>query len=294
MIPLTKYPTRALWLKARGPFGASAVPVILGLLPWRSPFSLWSELKGITPPQDENRAMRRGKALERFIIREYAAETGRKIKWTPNTLAARGILHASPDAICEAEDLLVEAKSSESLGAWGEDEPPLYVQAQVQAQLWVLRAAAADVVVLLPHDELKIFRVLPDEGIMNEKILPAVHAFAESLEGDEPPWGLIDGSDATRMALNALWKERRVEGKIERVTALDGAVDSLHAMEKQCKDLEAKIDGNKNAIRAAIAERKADGIEAGGFVYELKSVERKAFEVKASTSIQLKSRKKGE
>ena len=291
MQALQKFPSRKAWLAARGQFGASAVPTIIGLNPWASPFALWTELKGISPRHDENRAMRRGKALERFIIGEYAEETGRAVKWTPNTLATRGLLHASPDAICEAEDLLVEAKSSESADAWVGDEPPLYVQAQVQAQLWVMQAAAADVVALLPHDQLKTFRVLPDEQIMNERILPAVHAFAESLKGEEPPWGQIDASDATRSALNTLWKARRVEGKIERVEALDGAVSAIRDAEAQVKALNDIIEQNKNGIRAAIAERKCDGVEAAGYVYEMRTVERKAFEVAASTSTQLKSRK---
>ena len=291
MQALQKFPSRKAWLAARGMFGATAVPTIMGLNPWASPFALWTELKGISPRQDENRAMRRGKALERFIIGEYSEETGRAVKWTPNTLATRGILHASPDAICEAEDLLVEAKSSESADAWSGDAPPLYVQAQVQAQLWVMQAAAADVVALLPHDQLKTFRILPDEQIMNERILPAVHAFAESLKGEEPPWGQIDASDATRSALNTLWKARRVEGKIERVEALDGAVSAIRDAEAQVKSLTDIIEQNKNAVRAAIAERKCDGVEAGGFIYELKTVARKECTVAASESIQLKSRK---
>ena len=310
MIPLQKFPSRKAWLAARGQFGASAVPTIMGLNPWASPFALWTELKGISPRQDENRAMRRGKALERFIIGEYGLEYDgsdfvedriiheaktRLIKWTPNTLAFRdykGItLHASPDAICEAEDLLVEAKSSESADAWSGDAPPLYVQAQVQAQLWVMRAAAADVVALLPHDQLKTFRILPDEKIMAERILPAVHAFAESLKGDEPPWGQIDASDATRSALNTLWKARRVEGKIERVEKLDGAVSAIRDAEAQVKALNDIIEQNKNAVRSAIAELKADGIEAGGYIYELKTEPRKGYTVAASESIQLKSRK---
>lgn len=294
MIELKKYPDRKSWLRARGKFGASIVPVILGLMPWRSPFSLWSELKGLSQEQEENRAMRRGKVLERFIIREYERESGRKVKWTPNTLAERDILHASPDAIFEREDLIIEAKSSQSTAAWEGDEPPLYVQAQVQTQLWVLQAKAADVVVLLPHDELKIFRVLPDEKLMTENVLPAVHAFAKSLEDDNPPWGQLDASDTTRTALNRLWKERRVEGRIEKVDSLSEVVRDIFSMKAERKALDESISEKENTIRAEIAKLKCDGIQVDGHIFELKSVERKGYEVKPSTSIQLRVRKIGD
>jgi len=308
MIPLTKYPSRAAWLKARvelGTIGASEVATVLGANPFDSLFALWSRRKGISPPVEETRQMRRGKNNESFIIGEYNLEVDRGLhganakhaKRIVNSLAwceIEGVkFHASPDGFIEGEDIHVEAKDSLWYQAWAEGTP-LHVQAQIQPQLMVLKTKACRALGMV-GDTLNVEDFTLDERVIYEVIIPKCRAFQESLKGDEPPWGQIDASDATRSTLNALWKARRVEGKIEAVPELTGAVDALRAAEAQVKAFQEIIDEKKNAIRAAIAERKVDGVEAGGYIYEMRTVERKAFEVAASTSTQLKSRKtKGE
>jgi putative phage-type endonuclease len=307
MTPLQKFASRREWLKAReATLGASAVPIILGLLPWRAPLSLWSERKGIIPPQEETRAMRVGRAMERFIIGEYADETGREVRWTPNTLATRthnGLtLHASPDAIvteeasdscAEPREIVVEAKSSSDYAGWA-DGVPLYVQAQVQAQLWTLDVAVADVAAWVGGRDLKIFRVEADP-VAQARILEACSEFEISLDGDEPNWAQVDASDATRSALNALALNRRTQGKVERALELDPITTALAEAKAARKEADEAVRLHENEIRACIARHGADALLSGNQIWKLETRQRAGYTVEACEYIQLTSKKiKGE
>lgn len=300
-----KYSTRREWLVGRGKtLGASEVPIVLGLLPWVSPLQLWSMLKGIIERQPENRAMRMGRNQERGVIKEYELETSTKVRWTPNILIERRVekpikdshsfvfLHASPDAIAFNEDknILIEAKCSAHHAGWAGDEPPLYVQAQVQAALWCLGWELADVVAYIGGRDLKIFRVEADE-VAQKKILDKMATFVKSLAGDEPPWDLIDDSDTTRSALHELWKGRHEEGKIVKLPAFDDAPEKLANITAEEKKLKARENAIKNKIAAAIAEHRCDGIEAGGYRFSLEVRKREAHTVQASEFVQLNKRK---
>lgn len=53
------------WLRFREEhIGSSDAPVIAGKSPWKTPYKLYQQKLGIAPPDAENDAMRRGKALE--------------------------------------------------------------------------------------------------------------------------------------------------------------------------------------------------------------------------------------
>ena len=53
------------WLEYRkGHVGASDVPIIMGLSPWRTRYQLLLEKKGKLPGQKENASMRRGHEME--------------------------------------------------------------------------------------------------------------------------------------------------------------------------------------------------------------------------------------
>jgi len=291
---LQKFPSRAAWLKARTTLGASEAPIILGLMPWEAPLSLWVRRKNATA-LDETRPMRMGKAQERAVIKEYEIESGKAVKWTPNTLVERSVngftMHASPDALADVGTLLVEAKVSANWDAWAGDAPPLYVQAQVQAALWCLEMPLADVVAYVAGRDLKIFRVEAD-AVAQERIIAGMREFEESLRGDEPPWKLIDGSDNTRSALYQLWRERRqAEGTCARVEALDGDVAELTTIAAECKRLEAREKEIKNSITAAIARERVDAVQCGGFRWTLKTQARKEFTVAASEFVILSKTK---
>ena len=75
--------SRDTWLeeRRRGIGGSDSPVILLGENhPFTTPVELWKEKRGLSGPQSESPAMKRGKALEDLIAREYAEATGRKIR----------------------------------------------------------------------------------------------------------------------------------------------------------------------------------------------------------------------
>lgn len=68
------------WLKHREQgIGSSEVGTILGVNPFQTPYQLWCRKKGITPPIEENEAMKAGHILEGAVATYFEIETGRKV-----------------------------------------------------------------------------------------------------------------------------------------------------------------------------------------------------------------------
>lgn len=68
------------WLAQREKgIGSSEVGTILGVNPWETPYQLWLRKKGITPPVQENEAMRAGHILESAVATYFEEETGRQV-----------------------------------------------------------------------------------------------------------------------------------------------------------------------------------------------------------------------
>lgn len=72
--------TRAAWLDERKKgIGSSEAGTILGVSPWETPYQLWLRKRGITPPEEENEAMRAGHILEGAVATYFQEESGHKV-----------------------------------------------------------------------------------------------------------------------------------------------------------------------------------------------------------------------
>jgi putative phage-type endonuclease len=71
---------REAWLAQREKgIGSSEVGTILGVNPFETSYQLWMRKKGMTPPIEENEAMRAGHILEGAVARYFEEETGRQV-----------------------------------------------------------------------------------------------------------------------------------------------------------------------------------------------------------------------
>ena len=65
------------WLAHRMNFiGASEAAIIMGLSPWKTPYQLWEDKLGLSKPDEENFAMKRGSAMEPVAREAFERETG--------------------------------------------------------------------------------------------------------------------------------------------------------------------------------------------------------------------------
>lgn len=191
---------------------ASKVAAILGLSPWESPFSLWCDMKGLTPPVMTTDAMRRGNYLEPAILAWFrdrhglmAGEFFREQVW----VEFEDWAGATVDAEFTADaPVIVEAKSTASFEQWGDegtDQIPTHYLTQVLFQLEITGAARCYVPVFGGHRlEFREYVVQRDEQTQAE-IMSACRRFYESLASDEAPD--LDASTATYEAVRKLHPE---------------------------------------------------------------------------------------
>jgi len=177
--------------------GASEVPAICGVSPFKSAWDVWAEKIGIAEPQPPNEAMRLGSILEPALLdwaHREIAPLKRNIQRVVR-LSKECRLRATLDAVFRVDDhiepLEVKVGTAYSPRAreWGEsgtDEVPLDVKLQVQAQLMTCKATTGHVLALLPGPRLAHYSVRADRTIQ-EEIKDRVIGFWKYVEKKEPP-----------------------------------------------------------------------------------------------------------
>ena len=72
--------TREEWLENRMKgIGGSDAGAIVGVNPWKSPYTLWCEKTGKITNDIDNEVMRQGRDLEQYVAERFCEETGKKV-----------------------------------------------------------------------------------------------------------------------------------------------------------------------------------------------------------------------
>lgn len=161
------------WLEARRSLiTGTAIPVLLGISPWKCEADLADEMAtGIG--QESTLRMRIGSQLEDLIASEYEAQTGRKVR------RSRGMIRhpeyewaaASLDATVVGEPRAVELKWTASRTRFA-DGLPQDVAAQVAWQLGCVGYPVADVAVMTA-DSLTVYEQAADPVLFADLVAVA-------------------------------------------------------------------------------------------------------------------------
>lgn len=296
------YDTRNQWLAARG-IGASAAPIILGLAPygtWGSPYSLWAEMTGLAPREDENGDkpwLEWGLRLEAPIAEAFAEKTRRMVDLRPRYSLERHPqltwLTASPDAdqtldvdeydafvaVDEMPPLplpahlyensgLLQIKTASAFKAkeW-RNGIPLYYQVQLQHELFVAQREWATLCVLIDNSQFKVFPDVRRDEEFIKAMLPKLAAFQELVNTQtEPP---IDDSEATTRALERMhWRDNR--NTVPLPPESQAWDDRLLTVKDLISQLEKEKTRLSNLIKAAIGDASY-GLLPGGARYSWKA-----------------------
>lgn len=154
--------------------GASEVPAILGLSPWKSAYQVWLEKTGRVPPWGGSEATRTGQRLERAVLDQAEADLGTLARDVLRV--AEGVncpLAATLDGMVIEDGIPVEAKTSGIVGPvygeWGEEGSDVIPQAylvQVAVQMLCSEAELAHVYALLGGRGIIRYRVMRDEEVI--------------------------------------------------------------------------------------------------------------------------------
>lgn len=254
------------WLDARkNGIGASQAAAAIGLSEWQSPIGLWAEKLNLVPPQPENVSMRIGSELEPLIARMYTEATGVKVRRANNLRqhAQHPFMLASIDR--RAGRKPVELKFSARATGYGDpgtDEVPDDVLVQVLHQLAVLDEPEGEVALLKPGAQSVLIFPISRSAEAEASIIEREAVFWDHVQSrTQPP---VDGSEATRRALAAMYPRGADEMSIDADEETAAAMGALRDVRGHQKDLEARRDHLEALIQAAMLREQASLIRAAG------------------------------
>jgi putative phage-type endonuclease len=188
---------RAEWLATRAhSLGASEAASALGVCPYRTPVELWQETTGRAGPREESEAMRWGTVLEPVILAEYQRRTGRMV--LNRQMFMRHPEHPWMTATLDGATVTGKIVEVKTAGAWARgfgdedsDELPDQYRVQLHHQFAVTGADAADLVVLVGGQRLRIYPVARDESLVGE-VVRGCSRFWRCVVGlMAPTWGRV-------------------------------------------------------------------------------------------------------
>lgn len=274
------------WLtwRARG-IGASDVAGILGISPWTSPWAVWAEKRGLTPPGEESELMEFGRRAEVMIGPWFHDVTGLWVTgeqtwcrhpahdWARATVDGfvAEIEYPRPDELTG----VLEIKTTGPGRDW--DQIPPYYAAQGQWQLFVTGLPVVHFAVL--HG--RRFRTYTLEANTDDQefIRERVESFwFNNVQANIPP--PVDGAEATGWAISTAFGIPSDDTTIEVDPELVAALRATRATLKTAENREAEA---ANALKVALGEATL-GTVGGMQVCSWRVRDRTSIDVKALTA----------
>lgn len=242
--------------------GGSDVAAALGLSPWKSPITLWQELRGELQPQPGNERTRWGQILEPVIRAEYVERNGVAVHVPPEPLVhpKHEWMHVRPDGIVVDGETWVRGLEIKAVGLrmeqhWEDGVPALY-ELQCRWGMAIADLPRWDVPVLIGGQEYREY-VLERDAELEEAILEEAAAFWRLVEEGRPPDP--DDTDEYKEYLIRRYAKPRKE-YLQASVELDQSIGRYLELRELCKELEAERKQIENELHAAIGD--AAGLEA--------------------------------
>lgn len=255
---LTKISTRDMsheeWLEHRQKsIGGSDAASIIGLNPWSSPYAVWADKLGKTPPKEDNEAMRQGRDLEFYVAERFFETTGKKVRRENNILINPDypFAHANVDRMVVGEDAGLECKTTSALNMKnfknGAFPDTYYVQCV--HYMMVTGCKKWYLAVLVLNRGFFVFEIERDE----EEIAALAKSEAEFwklVEAKTPP--VADGAESTTNTISILYPESNDESV--NLFAYEADLKQYMALTAQIKELEKLKDEMANKVKAFLGE----------------------------------------
>ncbi len=260
--------TRDEWLAARRTgIGGTDIAAILGLDSYRTPLQVYYDKMDLVPPQEENRAMRRGQRLESLAAEFYVEETGNAIqdcgfKQHPKYPHIIG----TPDRLAINLPLVVEIKTVGVYAAhlWGEswtDQIPKRAFLQCQQYCSILDLPGAHVPTLFATDDFRIYHVIGDKELQEMMCEKGEQWWRDHIEAQSPP--LPTGEKVDTELLKRIYKHSQ-----EQIIPADAKASQLlqhyGSAKKTAEEMATYTEGLKNELKVTIGE--ATGLESAEFL----------------------------
>lgn len=254
--------------------GASDVPAILGVSPWKDAFSLWCEKTGKVPAPEVGDAAEWGNVLEPAIAACASKALNRPVVRSTGSFKHPDLpfVRVNPDYFVEVSrrgSPIVECKSTSIAEGWGEegtDQIPDYVTLQVNMQMRCTDSAFAHVARLLHtfgHPDFRIYSMTFSRSLADYTDEAVGRFWDHHVAKDTPP-------DTTHLSLPALGRMRRVARMVE----VDPSIVAEFAKARAAaKEAERVADEAKAKLLLALGD--GDAADVPGFKVRYSTVSTK-------------------
>lgn len=283
--------SREEWLTARrAGIGGSDAAAIVGRNPWASPMSVYLDKIGELPQAEASEAMYWGTRLEDTVAEEFRRRLSDELGTDVELSRADGILvHPDYDwmlgnidrwASVNGSRAVLECKTTSAwnLDAWEDSRVPVPYYLQLQHYLAVTGLELGYLAVLIGGQTYKHYPVPRSNGVIAWLIEEEGRFWHQHVVPRVPP--PVDGSEATRKALDRLYPAAREGFEIELPDAAD-LVEQYRAATEAAKLAEEEKRKATNAIKALMGDAEVAYI--GDARATWKERRRKAYQVEEKT-----------
>lgn len=247
----------------RKTLGASEVPAVAGLVPYRSPLTVWAEKRGLIPGFEGNPFTEWGLRGEDMIAQKYSEVMGVELMRSETIIGTgdNAFLSCTPDRLARHEEIGLECKwfteyRSDEFGASHTSDLPPDVLTQVHTSMVVSGFKRWDVAVLLGKADWRVYHCYRDDDIARDIYgIAREFWFDYVLTGEQPP---VDGTEATRETLARLYKTHSQE-MLQPTPELIACGTELARLKAEIKKLEMEAAEREAILKSAI--RDAAGID---------------------------------
>lgn len=276
------YPTKEQWwVGRRQGIGSSDAAQVLGVSKWGNPLTLYHEKKNPQPlSKGATEFQTWGLILEEPIGQRFMEETGRTVL-SPSVLLDDDVVAAAavgrhttsrftilrdaeePRLLASPDRVQVDINEPRGQGIleiknasiyvrdeWGEGEPPLEYQVQLQHQLMVTGLQWGSIAALIGGNYF-VYADIPRDEEFIAQLRKAEEEFLWRLDNDSPP--PVDGTDATKALLKRLYPKDTGE-VIELTPDMLEWTGQLTEAKSKIKHWEAVKQEAENQIIAAVGD----------------------------------------
>lgn len=272
------------WLALRHKYiGGSDASAVIGMNPYKSPYTLWAEKTNKLAQFDGNVTTKVGAYLEELVAKMFEEETGKKVRRKNATLVNEQypFACANIDRMVVGEDSILEIKTTNSIPLMkalrNTEEFPEAYYAQVVHYMAVTGARKAYLAVLINCREFKIYELERDQAEI-DALMAAEKEFWHRVEKNVPP--AVDGMDSTSDTLTTIYPES-TDDSVD-LFAFEGDLKQYSSLTSQIKELTTLKDEIANRIKDYM--RDAGHGECNGYKVSYVTSSRKTFDAKKFSS----------
>lgn len=249
----------------RSIIGGTDMAAIAGFSPWRKPWDVAAEKKGLIPPLESSELMDWGLLLEEPIAKEYARRTGHRVRRVNQLVRDKEhpFLGGHPDRLVIGQRRGVEVKTVRGKGAqeWsapGEPQKvPKHYYVQCMHYLGVMRFETWDLVPLFNMSAMRIYEILANPQVIAILRDKAVAFHQRFIAGDElPP---MEPSEAAQAYLKATYPGNTMETFVAANPEQEEWISKW--LEAKAKREKAEEEENRWKLKLQAAIGSASGIQ---------------------------------